>query len=182
MMDLVFDQISKNIPLDDTWCSKTFLPLLTKRYQQEFFSKLKKIGDETWAEGARALVMGFESDLSIWIANELRSSGATACARCSSVFQILDVAQMRVGFTHLIVNMDGFADIGVAIDTLMEFRILRPHVVVIVLSENVSSDTLDSCRKSICDVTMRLPLSQKRLSNGILAANCNNVVYRSAAC
>lgn len=77
----------------------------------------------------------------------------------------------------MIINLDAFSDIDVAIDLLLSFRKQRPDVIVLIASTDVIKDDLGSERIRICDVTLRMPISSQRLLGGLEAAKVNHVDY-----
>lgn len=103
--------------------------------------------------------------------------GATAAA--SRVDHLADVVRMHAGFTHVLVNLDAFEDIDLAVEVLGRFRVEAPDIIVVLLSAQVRADAPGSERRQICDATLRLPLSTQRLRDGLLAATLNHSRYRA---
>ena len=62
----------------------------------------------------------------------------------------------------LVVNVDAF-DLVEIVDALISFRRQSPDVSVIILSAAFGGDEFQGERKAICDVSLRLPLSARRI-------------------
>lgn len=122
---------------------------------------------------ARVLLMGFEGKPLRDARSMVRAAGVTSCASCQDVGQLQDVAEMHGAFSHLVVNFDAFETSNEAVEALFAFRLKQRQVVVVLVSASVSVDDLTAERKSICDATLRAPVSSGRLYRGLVAASCN---------
>ena len=142
------------------------------RLWDEYKTRLKPFDEE-----GPVLIMGFEETTSTSLLYMLRCAGVTPCVVCGSLSQTHDLSQIKGDFSHLIINLDAFSDIDVAIDLLLSFRKQRPDVIVLIASTDVIKDDLGSERISICDVTLRMPISSQRLLGGLEAAKVNHVDY-----
>jgi CheY-like chemotaxis protein len=123
----------------------------------------------------RVLVLGFETDARVWLRNSLRLIGVRATATASNLAQLAMVADMKLSFTHVIVNLDGYEFMEDAVDALFDFRQRSKDVVVIAISAMVASDDLGLERRAICDATLRLPLTERRLRRGLVEGRANNL-------
>ena len=122
----------------------------------------------------RVLLVGFEHEHICEMRQKLRYIGASAIASASSVRQLEDAADMRLGFTHIMVNFDAFGDVEVGVDALLSFRSRAPSKIVVACSEKVGGDDFGTERLRICDATLKLPISAPRLADGLLAAFLNH--------
>lgn len=121
----------------------------------------------------RVLLIGFTGPQLCEIRQTLRAIRVSATAAASNVGQLQDVAEMGLGFTHVLVNFDAFDDVEAGVDALMAFRSAAPELVVVVCSEMVSGDDFGTERARICDATLKLPTSATRLARGLVSALSN---------
>jgi hypothetical protein len=148
-------------------------------------SALASIEDRLWVDiksriddvafsDMRVLVLGFDTVERTWLRNSLRFIGVSATASAFNVGQLASVAGMGLSFTHVILNLDGYECLDDAVDALLNFRRLAPFIVVVAVSSRLSGDDLGQERRAICDATLRLPLSERRLRRGLLEGRANN--------
>lgn len=123
----------------------------------------------------RVLALGFDQDDIEWLRSCLRTIGVRHICAERTMGRLLDVSDVACPFSLVIVNLDGFQSLGAAVDALLAFRKRVPGVVVIAASSQVADDDLGSERDAICDVTLRLPLTELRLRHGLIAACANNL-------
>jgi len=122
----------------------------------------------------RVLLVGFDYDILFDIRQKLRSIGVAAAASAPSVKQLDDAADMRLGFTHILVNLDKFQDVEDGVDALIAFRSKSPDLIVVTFSEEVTGDDFGTERSPVCDATLRLPISKERLAAGLRTAFLNH--------
>lgn len=135
---------------------------MTARFDQASFSDI------------RVLVLGFETVERTWLRNSLRFIGVRVTATAPNVGQLAGVADMGLSFTHVIANLDGFESVEDAVDALLDFRQRAPQIVLIAVSSRVSGDDLGQERSAICDATLSLPLTERRLRRGLVEGRANN--------
>lgn len=143
---------------------------------QRLFSKWSVLRRQVRPDRMHCLIMGFDRAAHQNLFNMLRSGRTWSCEKPCDVSALADATRIDPGFTHLIVNLDAFHDLGAAVTHLVAFRKQRPQVVVILISENVIADDFGTERKCICDATLRAPVSRNRLSQAMAAANQNNAM------
>ncbi|MCW1949820.1 MAG: hypothetical protein KIH44_000420 [Octadecabacter sp.] len=90
------------------------------------------------------------------------------------VSRIADLSEGHDALGCLIINVDGFDCIEDAVEALMRFRQSRPEVVVIITSGDFLLDDLGTERRTICDASLRVPLTPRRIQIGLRAATHNN--------
>lgn len=125
-------------------------------------------------QNARVILFGFSGKHQREIRHMLRSIGCMAIATGSDLRQLQDVCAMGMGFTHVFVNIDAFEDVEDAVVALMAFRSNAPGMILVAFSESVSGDDFGTERRRICDVTLKLPVSAARLTNGMVTAFLNH--------
>lgn len=149
------------------------------------FEDVQSLEDRLWSEftvrsdyadlsRARVLLLGFDGVLLSETRKMVRAAGVASCATCHNVVQLQGVADMQDAFSHLIINFDSFETSNEAVGALLEFRLRQKEFSIVLVSACVSDDDLGLERKSICDATLRAPLSQKRMRDGLIAASLNH--------
>ncbi|MBM1222855.1 hypothetical protein JQU17_21840 [Ponticoccus sp. SC2-23] len=78
----------------------------------------------------------------------------------------------------LILDLDQYSDPGSAIDDLLVVRSVCQDLDIVLLSSEVSRDDFSLERKVVTDVTLRKPLSKRRLVSGLVSAHENASVRR----
>lgn len=126
---------------------------------------------------ARVLVVGFRGAEHRDLLERLRATGVVAITSDSDVGQLEDAAGMCGSISHLVVNVDAFPGIEAGVDALLAFRRLCRSVTVVLVSSAVVGDDFGLERKSICDVTLRAPLTQGRLRRGLVEGAVNNAEF-----
>lgn len=126
----------------------------------------------------RVLLLGLDGADRSEIRDNLRRIGVGATGTASNVSQLGAISDMTGSFTHLIVNIDAFPDLETAIVSLMEFRTRTCEMAVVIVSSHVQDDDLSQERRSICDATLRLPVTEQRLRRGLIEASANNKEFR----
>ena len=94
--------------------------------------------------------------------------------RCDAL-SLSDVDVNGANTTVLLVNVDTLGDVEDAVDELIAFRKQFPAVIVMMVSACVLGDDFGTYRQLICDATLRSPISQTRLENGLAVAMENNL-------
>jgi hypothetical protein len=123
----------------------------------------------------RVLLVGFEQTERAQLRNALRSLGVAATAASPCVQQLPSIARMGLAFSYVIVNLDAYPSTEDAIDALLAFRLQVRNIVVIAASAEVSDDDLSLERATICDVTLRMSLTERRLLRCLVVGHDNNL-------
>lgn len=131
-------------------------------------------------ENVKALLIGFsESDLYM-VRSHLKNIGVKLIAFMPTLRHVDRIPPIKDIFTHVFINFDAFEDVETGVDALLNARGKEANVVIILCSKEVSGDDLDINRILICDATLRLPLTDKRLRQGLISANANNQELHAA--
>ena len=131
-------------------------------------------------QNVKALLIGFsESDLYM-VRTHLKNIGVKLIAFMPTLRHIEHIPPIKDIFTHVFINFDAFEDVETGVDALLNARGRGAHVVIILCSKEVSGDDLDINRILICDATLRLPLTDQRLRQGLVSANANNQGFHTA--
>lgn len=123
----------------------------------------------------RVLVLGFSDRAAQIIADMLRTAQVGTCAISHRIDQLMDQAVRAGHFTHVLVNLEAFADLDDAVAQMLDFRASpgQSAPAIILISADVGADDLDGDRRAICDATLRWPVSAARLQEGLAAAQAN---------
>lgn len=143
------------------------------RRLDRFFHRLDEETRLRPLSSARVLLVAFSPEQLGELRDHLRTAGVDVTAATPNVKQLSNAGEMGAAFTHILVNIDAFDDLETGIDVLSAFRKRFSHVVVL-CSAHVADDDLGSERSTICDATLRLPVSPKRLRQGLSAASVNS--------
>jgi hypothetical protein len=146
---------------------------VTPKVENQIWSDLSERFDQTSFWNMRILLVGCDGERRSWMRNSLRQIGVRVVAVAPNVTQLVCVADMSKSFTHVIVNLDGFNSMDDAVDALLDFRKRAPDVVVIAGSSQVAGDDFGMERSAICDVTLRIPATERRLRKSLLTG-CEN--------
>ena len=125
-------------------------------------------------EHARFLLLGFEGEYLFDLRQKMKSIGAFSMASAISLCQLDRASDIGLNFTHVLVNLDAFASIEAAVESLIAFREKTPDLIVVAFSEMTSGDDFGSERTAICDATLKLPVSTPRLADGLVTALLNH--------
>lgn len=80
---------------------------------------------------------------------------------------------------YISIDIDVFECIENLVDELLQLRVNKPKVKVIIVSRHFDDDEFDTSRLSICDVSLRWPLTFGRLGRAMKAAEANNIVWQT---
>lgn len=138
----------------------------SKLFEKLLRKASRKLDDNPLA-GSSFLLLGFGQTDAISIREQMRRLGAPVTATCSDIAQIADVPGMGAAFNGVVVNIDAFDDLDEAVDALLEFRIRAPRMIVILVSAKVANDDFGCERRPIGDVTLRAPVSERRLQQAL---------------
>jgi len=125
------------------------------------------------------LLVGFnELDL-LDLQGQMRDLGVASIAVANDVKKLQNWPRGRKSFGGVVVNLDAFSDLDDALDCLIDFRIKSPGTIIILVSYFTGGDDFGSERRILCDVTLRAPVSVRRLeialrqglANAMAAAN-----------
>jgi hypothetical protein len=156
-------------------------PLAALRSENELWSELTARFDAAKFVGTRVIILGCDTVERAFIRNCLRLFGVGATATASNVEQLASVAEMGQSFTHVIIDLDAYDCKEDAVDALFDFRRRAPEIVVVAVSSRVSGDDFGLERRAICDATLCLPLTERRLRRGLVEGHANNQEARRAA-
>jgi hypothetical protein len=151
------------------------LPKSLLAIEVELWCKMNIKFDDQKFDGVRVLVLGFEQDERTWLRNGLRFIGVKATAIAPSVAQLKSVPAMGLAFTHVVINIDAYESVEDAVGALIEFRVQSPMTIVIAVSARVADDDFGTERNAICDVTLRLPLTERRLRRSLTEGRTNRM-------
>lgn len=129
--------------------------------------------EETSFWNMRVLVVGCNMADRSMFRESLRHIGVRVVAIAPHATHLCAVADMGKSFTHIIVNLDAFGCMEDAVEALLKFRTLAPENIVIAVSSLVGGDDLGQERSAICDATLRLPVTERRLREGLSRGQAN---------
>ncbi|MGP9789980.1 hypothetical protein [Roseinatronobacter sp. NSM] len=150
----------------------------TDRNEDDLWGEFIRRMNDSSFDDVKALLVGF-SELDLHrMRTHLRSIGVNLIASTPSLRCSEASSPVENIFTHVLINFDAFEDTEAGVETLLTLRGKNTNAVTILCSKVVSSDDFDSSRILICDATLKMPLTDKRLRNGFIAANANNREWR----
>lgn len=121
----------------------------------------------------KAVLAGFQPEEQGRLAEELDNIGLrTASARLDEC-SLRNLSAESCSASHLFINLDAFDAIEDGIDQLMALRAKNSNLIIVLCSANIRGDDLGNERSALCDVTMKLPLTNSRLRAGLRAAREN---------
>lgn len=106
------------------------------------------------------LIVGLQPADAELVVAEARSFGMVSRIITAECFDGMN--RLGSSAVTLMVNVDAF-DLVEIVDELISFRRQSPDVSVIILSAAFGGDEFQGERKAICDVSLRLPLSPRRI-------------------
>jgi|GEM_PF-2398390 len=86
-----------------------------------------------------------------------------------------------MGWSTLVLSIDGFGGPRLILDGLMNLRRKLPHLPVILVSEEVRFHDFTTERMALCDVTIRAPISGPALELALAEAGANNLIWQARA-
>lgn len=99
---------------------------------------------------------------------------------CTSLRSTLARAHGQpMGWSTLILAIDGFGGPRLVADGLLSLRRKLPHLPVILVSEEVQFHDFSAERAALCDITLRAPLSAPALELGMAEAGANNLIWQA---
>jgi hypothetical protein len=98
------------------------------------------------------------------------------CSWSSSVDadELRDLGSVADRRFYVLVNAQAYEDTIELVESLISFREKYGEAIVVLISEDVSSDDLGAERSAISDATLRAPIDRARLSSGLSSAFENN--------
>lgn len=170
-----FPHVKDVIPTLGQWRSRHHVTSPTKRVS-EYELVWRCHVDESVSKFsicAPVAVVGFAADDETLIRSMLKELGIVSLT-FKSLTQVLKATANRTDKElNLIISMDAFDDLDSAIDQLLEFRKERMRAIVVLVSASVEVDDLGAERRAIVDVTLKSPVSMKRLQRGLIVAREN---------
>ncbi len=122
------------------------------------------------AAGWRVVAVGFDARGLSALQGTLGLVGAAPAAALPEAASIAGAVAACPTLSHVVVNLDAFADLDSAVDSLLEFRRHHADVSVILVSADVSGDDFGTERRAIGDVTLRAPVTAARLRDALVSA------------
>jgi len=99
---------------------------------------------------------------------------------CTSLRSTLARAHGQpMGWSTMILAIDGFGGPRLVAEGLMSLRRKIPQLPVILISEEVQFHDFSAERAALCDVTLRAPLSAPALELGLAEAGANNLIWQA---
>lgn len=145
--------------------------LASSRNYTELWSRFSWLRHGDYFKGAHILMVGFAQCDQLDLEQSLSALGVPIVTSVSCLRPLDEVTRLTSSFTYMLVNFDAFDNPEAGIDALIAFRAHAPESVVVVCSAQVGGDDLGRERRAICDATLRLPVSNSRLANVLLAAS-----------
>jgi hypothetical protein len=138
-------------------------------YAERLLTAMEEKEHQSRLSSCRILVLGFDMEGFVRIRDLLRQMNVLAVAAAPSIKQLGSIERMNLDFTHVILNFDAFIDTEHGVGALLEFRQAVPDVKIIICSSNVNGDDFGTERSSICDATLRFPVSLRSMRSAIEA-------------
>lgn len=118
-----------------------------------------------------ACLVGFGGQNLTTLVKLLRGVGVQKTTLFTDISQLYEVVKWPVdsksnwqSFSHVFVNLDSFRSLESGIDLLLDFRKIYKSARIILISAHSVSDDFGDEKSSICDITLSLPLSFKKLN------------------
>lgn len=143
-----------------------------KKQSNEVDSKEFSISESVYAS-CRIGFVAKPDEESHRISSELLSFGLEVHLSLDIKVLTKAMEENRVGWSIMLLDLDQYSDIKCAIEDLLEFRAIFPNIAIVLLSSDVGRDDLSLERKAVADVTLRKPVSKRRLRNGLFVARVN---------
>lgn len=112
------------------------------------------------------------------MASDLSDAGYEVHVTSDSDALMHSIEESPFSWMMMILDLDLYDDIAVAIEDLLVFRSVSPETIVVVLSSDVSRDDVSLERAVVADVTLRKPVRRNRLLEGVRIAR-NNAMLRN---
>lgn len=122
------------------------------------------------AEIGTVQIVSSNGRVSNGIASMLRDQGIIAY--CSSKLDELNPSDV------LFVDIDALGDLLNVTEQLRAMRLASPSLITIILSESFRKDDYQTSRLSVCDASLKLPVSFPRLEQALMEADLNNMVWQ----
>lgn len=119
------------------------------------------------------MAIGFAPSSTDRLVAVLEAAGSELVGDAQGLDTILTSPELAGVFSHVIVNLDVYADVLQAVDTLLALRKAAPQVVVLCVSTSVHADDFFLERRAICHATLRAPFGLDRLREAVIAATEN---------
>lgn len=116
------------------------------------------------------LLLGFEKSEQIELSEIMASAGSERFSFGKETETLSNTQPVSEGWSVIIINLNSFDNILIAVDTLRRFREQHPEIGIVLVSSDVSGDDLSRERAPICDATLRAPLSTQRVKGALLEA------------
>jgi hypothetical protein len=159
----------------DKFVAKSSIALSSPTLADRMWSKLATCFNETSFSNMRVFVLGCGPVERVWFRDSLRQIGVKSISVEKSSVQLSPITSIAKSFTHVIVNLDAYESTEDAVDALLDFRKAAPDSVVIAVSSMVVGDDFGQERSAICDVTLRMPVTERRLRQGLTRGEANRL-------
>lgn len=158
-----------------------------KSSKVSIISDFAHLDDRAWSAvlsgwSVKVLIIGCDNTLNEWLRGSLKSINIRSVALDPANINLSTVVPMARSFTHLIVNIDSYPNLADAIHTLLALREQSTTVIIIVVSVKLIDDDFGMERISVCDVALRLPLTELRLRKSLLIARENRLKAQKDCC
>lgn len=149
------------------------------------FPSLSACEDNIWSEtierfggggvpSMQIVALGFNAVERTWLKCSLERIGLKTVPVATHLFNLSSISEVEQRFSHAIINFDSYASTEDAVDALISFRQKDLGLCVVVVTTRVARDDLGLERSAICDVTLRWPLTDKRLWEGLVEGWANH--------
>ncbi|MEO3480734.1 hypothetical protein AAFO90_24180 [Phaeobacter sp. CAU 1743] len=116
------------------------------------------------------------------LTDAVSASGSTLVRFTSLMDLIAMNGVARPQIDRLFVDVDGLGGIEAIIDDLLDLRRFLPRLPVVLISSEFSRDEFDLTRVSVCDCSLKAPLSQASVDYAIVQSRVNNMVWVKKKC
>lgn len=123
--------------------------------------------------GGQACIMGLNSCDCEIVSEVFAVGGVEHCVYLSQIADLGKLTRLGSSLSHLVINIDIFESIEAAVNFQIGFRKANPAVQIFMISSCVARDDFGSHRTSVCDVTMRAPLSEGRFKAALKAVGAS---------
>ena len=117
--------------------------------------------------GLSALLVGLDVETAGVLQAQLRRCGFSRFTAFASPRGVLENSGPNIDFDMILVDFDKFNDVDDGIEGLFDLRAHAPELPVIIVSSRVAGDDYGRERRSICDATLRKPVSGRRMATAV---------------
>lgn len=132
-----------------------------------------------WADTRPILLASADAGAPCPVTDWLRAAGHQVIPAEGFGLAIGEMLAHRRFFSMLILDIDGFGGPELVVARLMDLRRRHPSLPVIVISAEVQFNDFTAERLTICDVTLRAPVSAPALELALAEAAVNNLLWQA---